>query len=75
MRERLELAICSGLISTMDERLKKLLDDFEASIVNYADNEAAKRAKAYYDELNSIPDGNPIFDKNRAVDNEDQAKD
>lgn len=60
MREGVQRAIMMGPIDKMDDRLKVLLDQFEASIVAYADDEAVSRAKKYYESMEGPPDGDPV---------------
>jgi hypothetical protein len=68
MRNRLRQAITGGPLNELDRRLETLLDEFEHSIIDLADDEAGKRAKAYYEQLGYFHDGELVFDKDKTVD-------
>lgn len=63
IREEIQKVIMVGAKNDIDTRLKGLMDEFEASIVALADDEAIRRAKIYYQQMDVLLDGEPLFTK------------
>ncbi len=70
MRAKLEEVICVGPVGELDQRLDQLLNDFERSIAVLADDEAIKRATVYLKQFNNVLDGEPVFNKDEAIKND-----
>ncbi len=62
MRRKLEQAISTGPVCELDERLNELLNDFESTLMCYADDEASKRAIQYYRSMEGLLDQDPRLD-------------
>ena len=61
LRKEVERAITTGPMDQCLKRLDHVLAIFESQVASYADDEASRRTLVYYEGIDTLPDGDPIF--------------